>query len=241
MQQIIYLEETDSTNNWAKRHFEGFGAVGAVVAHSQTGGRGRLGRAWQDTPGQALYYSAVLKRPLAHPAGLPLYVSLAAAKALRREFDAPMQVKWPNDLLLNGKKLVGILCEGVPGGYVCGIGVNLCQPAAYFSAVGLTHATSLAAEGVEIENAAMVIPRLAQALTLEFGSAMDEFAEKGFAPLREIYRAACVNIGRRVWFAGGEGVAVDVDEAGRLIVGTDEGEQIVFTGEVSVKGIYGQL
>ena len=90
-------------------------------------------------------------------------------------------------------------------------------------------------------------------LTLLVGSVViiavvffNTFARDGFAPFREEYKAACVNIGRRVTFDlpdGGQGAgeAVDVDEEGRLVVRTDSGEEHVFTGEVSVRGIYGSL
>ena len=88
---------------------------------------------------------------------------------------------------------------------------------------------------------------LAEALTdFGFDRPLYTFARDGFAPFREEYKAACVNIGRRVTFDlpdGGQGAgeAVDVDEEGRLVVRTDSGEEHVFTGEVSVRGIYGSL
>ena len=88
---------------------------------------------------------------------------------------------------------------------------------------------------------------LAEALTdFGFDRPLYTFARDGFAPFREEYKAACVNIGRRVTFDlpdGGQGAgeAVDVDEEGRLVVRTDSGEEHVFTGEVSVHGIYGSL
>ena len=182
--EVRWLSECGSTNAYAKEHFEEFGPVGAVYTTNQTAGRGRLGRSWVNAEGRALYYTAVIREPLAQPATLPLLASLAVREQLARRYGVDCQIKWPNDLLLNGKKIVGILCESVSYGYqmqgrgiVCGIGINL---------------------------------------------------------------------GRHVTFdlPGGElgsGTAIDVDADGQLIVRTDSGEEKVFTGEVSVHGIYGAV
>ena len=116
---LIYLPEVGSTNAWAKENLARFADVGAVYSTHQTAGRGRLGRTWTDAPGQGLYYSVVLKTPLAQPGTLPLYASLAAASALKQRYNVDCQIKWPNDLLLNGKKIVGILCEIAPDGHIC--------------------------------------------------------------------------------------------------------------------------
>ena len=151
------------------------------------------------------------------------------------------------------EKIVGILCEGVSYGYqqqgrgiLCGIGINLAQPQSYFDAAGLPNGTSLALQGAKVDLS--TDPAwLAEGLTdFGFDRNMYVFARDGFAPFREEYKAACVNLGRRVTFDlpdGGQGAgeAVDVDEEGRLVVRTDSGEVHVFTGEVSVHGIYGAV
>lgn len=243
----IYLEEVGSTNAWAKAHLDRFGTVGAVYSTNQTAGRGRLGRVWANCAGQALYYTAVLRRPLAQPAALPLFASLAAARVLRQRYGIPCQIKWPNDLLLNGKKIVGILCESVTDArgetaIVCGIGINLGQGQAYFDAAALPHATSLALQGVAVDLAADPA-RLAGDLTeLGFGEGLAAFAADGFAACRAAYTAACINLGRRVLYDGGAGLATDVDENGCLVVQDEtDGATHVFTGEVRVRGIYGEL
>ena len=240
---LIRLPAADSTNAWAKANLDRFGPVGAVYTTNQTAGRGRLGRAWANAAGQALYYTAVLRLPLADPGALPLYASLAVAAALRRQYGADCQIKWPNDLLLNGKKIAGILCESAGDGHalLVGVGVNLGQPQAFFEAQGLPHGASLACQGVDVD-----LDRdpewLAQYLTdFGFDRALYTYEVEGFAPYRERYKAACVNLGRRVTFDGGSGVAGDIDAEGRLVVRTDGGVQKVFTGEVSVRGIYGAV
>ena len=229
--EVRYLPECGSTNAYVKEHFEEFGPVAAVYTENQTAGRGRLGRSWVNAEGKALYYTVAIKEPLAQPATLPLLASLA----------------------LNGKKIVGILCESVSYGYqqqgrgiLCGIGINLAQPQSYFDAADLPHGTSLALQGAAVDLA--TDPAwLAEGLTdFGFDRSLYTFARDGFAPFREEYKAACINLGRRVTFdlpdgSQGAGEAVDVDAEGRLVVRTDAGEQHVFTGEVSVHGIYGAV
>lgn len=252
-ESVIYLPEVDSTNLWAKHNLDKFGPIGAVYTTHQTAGRGRLGRDWLDAPHKGLYYTAVIKTDLVQPATLPLFASLAVCDALRERYHIDCQIKWPNDLLLNGKKVVGILCESVSYGYqqqgrgiLCGIGINLAQSQSYFDAADLPHGTSLALQGAAVDLA--TDPAwLAEGLTdFGFDRSLYTFARDGFSPFREEYKAACINLGRRVTFdlpdgRQGAGEAVDVDAEGRLVVRTDAGEQHVFTGEVSVHGIYGAV
>ena len=241
--ELYYLEEVDSTNTWAKANLDKFGPVGAVYTTSQTAGRGRRGHTWINASGQALYYTVVLKTELAQPESLPLFASMAVADALEQRYGIQCQIKWPNDLLLNGKKIVGILCEGMPDHHaiVCGIGINLAQPQSYFDAMELPHGTSLALQGIAVDPAADAAA-LAESMTnFGFDRALYGFEREGFSAIRDAYKARCVNLGRHVTFDGGEGTAVDVDEEGRLVVQGAEGSTHVFTGEVSVHGIYGAV
>ena len=136
-----------------------------------------------------------------------------------------------------------ILCEVGPDGHsiVVGIGINLAQPQEYFDAAGLPHGTSLALQGVPVDMD--TDPEwLAQYMTdFGFDRALYTYEAEGFAPYRERYKALCVNLGRHVTYDGGAGTAVDVDDEGRLIVRDETGDTRVFTGEVSVKGIYGAV
>ncbi len=249
---IVSLPECDSTNRYAKAHFEAFGKIGAVFTTSQPAGRGRLGRSWENAAGDGLYYTAVIAEPLAQPSTLPLFASLVVCEQLNLQYGLDCQIKWPNDILVGGKKLCGILCEsvrygeGLAGfGIVCGIGINLCQTAEFFAAQNLPHATSLALACPQRSiDSALEAPRLAAALTdFGFDRALYTFAREGFAPYQAAYRAACINLGKRVTFdlpngETGQGTAIDIDAAGQLLVQTPESETKVFTGEVSVKGIY---
>lgn len=242
-ESVIYLPETGSTNAWAKQNLDRFGPVGAVYTTSQTAGRGRLGRSWVNAAGQALYYTAVLRTPLAQPSTLPLFACLAVCDALKQRYGVECRIKWPNDVLLNGKKLVGILCEGAPDGrsVIAGIGINLAQPQSYFDAAGLPHATSLALQGVAVD--LETDPEWLAHYMTDFGfdRALYTYEVEGFAPYRDRYKAQCVNLGRHVSYDGGAGVAEDIDGEGRLVVRDDTGDHKVFTGEVSVRGIYGAV
>ena len=124
-ESVIYLPEVDSTNLWAKHNLDKFGPIGAVYTTHQTAGRGRLGRSWLDAPHKGLYYTAVIRTDLVQPATLPLFASLAVCDALRERYRIDCQIKWPNDLLLNGKKIVGILCEVGPDGHSIVVGKSV--------------------------------------------------------------------------------------------------------------------
>ena len=139
LNEIRCLPSCGSTNAYAKEHIEEFGPVAAVYTTSQTSGRGRLGRLWTNAAGQALYYTAVLKVPMVQPETLPLFASLAVREQLRLRYGVECAIKWPNDLLLGGKKVVGILCEAVNygtggGGRAppCGIGIHPAPPPDHF-------------------------------------------------------------------------------------------------------------
>ena len=122
-----------------------------------------------------------------------------------------------------------------------GIGINLAQPQEYFDMAGLPHGTSLLLQGVNVD--LDTDPEwLAQYMTdFGFDRALYTYEEQGLAPYREQYKAQCVNLGRRVTYDGGAGIAKDIDEEGRLVVHDESGDTHVFTGEVSVKGIYGAV
>ncbi len=239
---IYYLEQTDSTNTWAKEHLGQLQNGDAVFTQNQTNGRGRLGRRWENLAGCGLYYTAIIQHPMTDPSALPLYASLAAAKAIFETTAQTPAIKWPNDLLLNRKKVSGILCESVSGVYLCGIGINLSHPQSYFDRQNLPYGTSLLLQGSkQAENSKQLAEQLAQRLTQALTTDMNDFCTKGFACIAEQYRRKCINLGREVFVEGIEGTATGVDCQGRLIVHTKNKQEHIFTGEVSIKGIYGHL
>ncbi len=249
--QVHYLSQCDSTNRWAKENYDQLMPYGAVYTLNQTCGRGRLGRRWENAANQALYYTAVVSMPMVQPETLPQLMSLVAVDALRQQYGAVCQIKWPNDLLLQGKKIAGILCESTADPknpdvriWVLGIGINLAQPKQQFDAQNLPHAGSLAMAGYAVD-IKRDVPELVTRITTGLAHRLEDFTKEGFAPLRKDYCAACVNLGRHVTWQAGENTATgkcaDVDDMGRLVVETDTGTNEIFTGEVSVQGIYGVL
>jgi BirA family biotin operon repressor/biotin-[acetyl-CoA-carboxylase] ligase len=135
--EFVYLEETDSTNRWLLANENQFHLQGAtVVANHQTSGRGRYGREWEDVPGKSLLFS-VLLRPTreSSPLGfLSLMAGVAVAHAIMKTCGCSadrLQLKWPNDVLIDEKKVCGILSEGLSGEHearvAIGVGINLWQ------------------------------------------------------------------------------------------------------------------
>jgi len=130
--KIIHFKQIDSTNNWAKAHFEEWSPknVTLITADEQTGGRGRFNRKWMSPPGVNIYASYCFWTHCeeTHLGYIPQLLALSAAFALENMGVFP-HIKWPNDLMLNGKKLGGILCETIfeenTRGVICGIGINI--------------------------------------------------------------------------------------------------------------------
>ena len=144
--RVLVFDQLDSTNTTAAelaRSGDGDGLV--VIARSQTAGRGQYGRVWQSRPGSSLLLSAVVSPPqeLCRPSALTGFAAVAVADAVFALTGMQSRVKWPNDLLLRGKKVCGILIEQHGPAAVLGIGLNLNQTAAEFVAAGLPDATSL--------------------------------------------------------------------------------------------------
>jgi BirA family transcriptional regulator, biotin operon repressor / biotin---[acetyl-CoA-carboxylase] ligase len=213
---VRLLEETGSTNSEAARAAREGEAEGLVViAESQTAGRGRQGRTWTSTSRAGLWLS-VLLQPDVDTARWG-WLSLLAGVALADTVPGS-SLKWPNDLLLNGRKCAGILAEAVvPDAVVVGIGLNVSQTEAELPPG--VNATSLYLEGRRGDRTALAIDLL-QRLRARYTD---------WAGLREAYLARCDTIGRqvRVLLPGEReitGEAAAVDEDGRLIVLTDAGE-----------------
>jgi BirA family biotin operon repressor/biotin-[acetyl-CoA-carboxylase] ligase len=205
---IHRLAETTSTNDEAKRGARSGAEHGTVwVADAQTAGRGRQGRVWQSAPGENLLCS-VLMRLEGPPANLPL-VGLAAGLAVCDAIDRA-KVKWPNDVLVGGKKIAGILGETADGALVMGIGINV------LSHPPNVNATSLKAEGQSVDKDAL-LERVVSSLLRD----APLVAARGIAPIHARLGEADALRGRHVRTDEGiEGIAEGIDEEGRLIVGS---------------------
>ena len=238
----IYLAQVGSTNDYLKARCANLPLGTAVYTCDQRAGRGRMGHGFLGAPGEQLALSLLLDGadPAALPA-LPLAVGIGVWRALEG-MAGRAQLKWTNDVLVGRKKVCGILCEGVVTAAgprtVVGIGVNLNQPSAYFEKAGLQYASSLRLATGRFFSPAPVVSTLLGQLE----PVLHQYWAGGFAPFREEYLGACVNLGRRALatVAGRriEGRAVDIDPTGALILQSAQGEFRVTCGEARVEGVY---
>lgn len=220
----LHHRTIDSTNARAQRlAIDGTEHGTLVTAAEQTAGRGRQGRAWTAPAGGSLLASFVLHDPS------PL-VTLAAAVAVAEvaaAFDAAgreVTIKWPNDVLVEGRKVCGILAEGRPqeGWAVLGIGINVAIAQDDFPPELRERATSL---GLTADDVEAVLDRLCAALVRWLDAPADE--------LLDAYRPRDALAGRAIAWEGGSGVAEGIADDGRLRVRTEDGEeQLLDAGEV---------
>ncbi|MBA3032103.1 MAG: biotin--[acetyl-CoA-carboxylase] ligase [Gammaproteobacteria bacterium] len=234
------LSECDSTNAVLLARAEAGAPSGAVViAGTQTAGRGRRGRTWISAPGDSLTFSLLWRFAAGTaPAGLSLAVGVALAEALEKvgAGGTAIQLKWPNDLLLGGRKLGGILVEllpGAPHAAVIGIGLNLHLPDALPDDLQ-TQSAALNHSGDPNELLARIL--------IELLSVLERFAASGFADLRNAWMArhafADVPIRLLSDFAPQRiGMCRGVDVDGALLL--EEAGQVkrVLSGEVSLRGV----
>ncbi len=236
---LHWFAEVGSTNDVAKQLAEEGALHGEVViAEAQTAGRGRRGRAWVSPAGRNVYLSVVLRPdlPPTRASELTLLAAVAVCEAVRQA-GVPAAIKWPNDLLANGKKVAGVLTEMASEmdqvqWVVLGIGVNVNAEASDFPAELRGLATSVAIERGD------PVPRalFAAALITSLEEWLDRHAAEGFAPVRQAWRVMSDTLGREVRVRVGdrelEGVAEDVDDAGALLVRTPRGRERVLAGDV---------
>ena len=211
---LIVVPEIDSTNTALKQLAEEGAPEGTVLmAGEQTAGRGTGDRSFFSPKGEGLYLS-VLLRPGASVADLLTLTGRCAAAVrdgIARACGAPCQIKWLNDIYLNGRKVCGILAELSPrfDWVVLGVGINLSQTAEAFAAQGLGEiATSLAAEGYPVSReklAAAVLEEL-ETMCRTFPAGKEEYLAR--------YRAHCLTLGRQV----NGGLAVEIDDDFALVV-----------------------
>ncbi len=235
------LPTCDSSNAVLLARAEAGAPTGTVViAETQTAGRGRRGRAWLSAPGDSLTFSLLWRfTPGTSPTGLSLAVGLAVATALENVGagkTAPIQLKWPNDLLKDGKKLGGILIELVPGithAAVIGIGLNLRLPAAM--------PADLREQSTALALALPVDPnQLLAALLIELRATLDTFAQHGFATLRSAWQAhhAFENSPVRLlsdFAPPRDGICRGVAVDGALLFETDGQIERILSGEISLR------
>jgi BirA family biotin operon repressor/biotin-[acetyl-CoA-carboxylase] ligase len=240
---LHWLESTASTNDVAARLAESGAVEGTtVVAEAQTAGRGRHGRVWFSPPGAGLYVSTIV-RPAAqmssakNPASLLTIASgVAIADAVNAVTGLPAEIKWPNDVLIGGRKLAGILAEaavqaGVLQFVVIGVGVNL-QVAAYPPELA-SRATSIEAETSRPPDRALILAEMLAAMNERYA----DLRAGRFDAILSAWRRRAVSLpGAHVEWDSPNGIvrgrAQDVDRDGALLVNVGGRVERIVAGEV---------
>ncbi len=231
------LPQTDSTNLQLKKRAEAGAAEGLVlVADHQLAGRGRLGRRWQSPPGVNLYLSLLIRPdiPVQQAPQLTFLSAVAVATTLAEVCGLPAEVKWPNDILIDGAKIAGLLnemdAETERINYVIlGIGVNLNMTADQFPRELTYPATSVLLQTGQRVDRPHFLKLLLERLDVYYG----EFLEQGFAPIRSRWEALCPIVNRTVRVGAGDtsrcGVVVGLESDGALKLQREDGcvERIV--------------
>lgn len=238
--QLIIEARLDSTNSALKRLPVEQQSGTAILAETQTAGRGRRGRQWHSPSGGNLYLSLgwCFQQSLTELGCLPLVVALSAAKALSRSGLEGHRIKWPNDLLLDGRKLAGCLVEmqgdaGGPCHAVLGVGINIQMPPAEATAAIDQPWTDLHSR---LPNCSR--NKLAALLLEELVVQLSLFAEKGFTPFAAQWQQMDGLSGRQIDIVAGQsilrGTVAGIDASGALLLDTGVETLSLHSGEVSI-------
>jgi len=239
--RVVFLQETASTNATAfTMATEGAAEGTVIIAEHQTGGKGRLGRKWASPAGVNLYCSIILRPPI-QPVAAPQLTFLsviAVARAVEKLTPLPTRIKWPNDLLINGRKIAGLLNEmsaetDKVNFVILGIGVNLNMSADQFPPELRHPASSLFLEsGAKVDRT-----EFARVMLQELDSLYAVFLEEGYAPARREWLERSRLAGAMVTVTDNGSVRTGrvsgIDDYGALLL--DTGEQIL-SGDVTLGG-----
>lgn len=212
-----------------------------IVAEAQTAGRGRRGRSWFSPFGSSLYFSCYwrLEQGIQAAMGLSLVVACVLAERIAEDYQVKAQLKWPNDLYLDGKKAAGILVElaGQADGIcdvVIGIGVNINLPGLASQTIDQPYIDlqSVTAKTVDRN---ILVARLQQSLL----AGLEDFNRSGFLPFQQRFNQLDLFAGKQVQLSGTaeiQGICRGVDQQGALLIETATGLQAFYGGELSLRG-----
>lgn len=246
--QIIHLQETSSTNTYAKKYAQNGGEHGTVIwADNQTAGRGRLGKDWQSNAAKGLYCSIVYTPTCTREeySKITLVAGLAVAEVLEDILGKTVQLKWPNDIYVTGKKCGGILCEAVLGStkdaIIIGIGINVLHKTTDFHKEIAERATSMHLLGSPLS-----IESLMDKVSTRVVELVDSFCKGEWQNLLQRWKQRDFLIGKesewllsdgRVQYGRAEGI----DDNGLLhIVAKDGVRHQVLSGDVQLSRRYYQ-
>jgi BirA family transcriptional regulator, biotin operon repressor / biotin---[acetyl-CoA-carboxylase] ligase len=221
----VYEESCESTQRLLAELPEGAVAVCDV----QTGGRGRLGRTWEAPPGKAVLCSLLLKPPRDRRAPeLSLVGGIAVAETVERATQLAAQIKWPNDVMLNRRKVAGVLAEVAGEAIAIGIGLNVNQRLEELPAGTRVQPASLYTIDGVVRERAGVLGDLVAALERSY----DLWLEGGLDALYDGVGARDFLRGRKILLDGETGIGVGIDRAGRFEVEVDGERRLVDSGEL---------
>lgn len=225
----VHHRLTDSTNQRAKELADGGAPHGTVVtADEQTAGRGRQGRSWVAPAGSAVLMSVVVRELEA--ALLPLTTAVAVCEAAEAVAPVRCEIKWPNDVWVERRKLSGILVEGRPaaGWAVVGVGLNVRTAEEEFPPELRSSATSLRASGADVS-----VEDAADALL----ATLDRWLSSPPAEVLATWRARDALLGSEIRWGERRGIAAGIDDRGSLLVDTDSARVTLGAGEVHLHSI----
>lgn len=232
---LIELETVDSTNDWARRSIETLEDKAVITAEVQTNGKGRKGRTWISDSSENTYLSIVLKPEKPDfICNITQYTGLVVSKTME-SYGLTPEIKWPNDILINGKKVCGILCESVFSGenlkgVIIGIGVNINSSKEKLSKIDKP-ATSLSSELNQQIDKKTFLKKLLEEFFLYYDSYIDE----GFSFIKTEYTSRARFIGKEITVDGEKGLAQGITENGELVFrGEDQKERIIHTGDITI-------
>ena len=244
-QDIYYKEEIDSTNNQAKvLAREGAKEGHLIIAEHQSQGKGRLGRSWQSPAGTGIWMSLILRPHILpkYASQLTLIAGLSMCEVIQEITGLEAKIKWPNDIVVNGKKVCGILTEMSAemesiNYIILGIGVNVNM--AYFPEE-LPYASSLAIEGKKEYSRKAIIKAFLEKFEIDYKAYKKQ---PDLTSIMERYEKNCITLNRKVkLLVSHEEViakATGISNEGELLVTLEDGTmKVVSSGEVSVRGLY---
>lgn len=238
--KTIRLEEINSTNDYAKKNMSELEHMTAVYAERQTSGRGRLERKWVDSGEDNLFLTIVLKpkneKEISNFPNLTQYLSVVLSMLLEEEYNLKPQIKWPNDVLINGKKVAGILAEGTTHGgkfmgLALGVGVNLNTTSEKLAQIDKP-ATSVFNElGVNVDR-----EKFLEKLLEKFCLSYNKYIIDGFPFIKNDYEQRAMFLGKEITINVlgklHQGVAQGVTEKGSLVLKEDDNNRIYYIGDI---------
>jgi BirA family biotin operon repressor/biotin-[acetyl-CoA-carboxylase] ligase len=239
---VKLVDETGSTNADLLASLDRLQGPSLLLAHRQTAGRGRAGRSWLSAPGKSLTFSLAWKfhLPVQALVGLPLAVGVALAEALAM-FNVNVRLKWPNDVLYEGRKLAGILIESASAGRVpheaswavIGVGINMALNDELVAQIGRPVANIPWLAELEQD---MLVATLLSGLA----EALQQFEHEGLAAFTPRWNALHAYTGQPVCILDNgrtlhEGIAVGVDGSGRFLLDSPQGRTAIVAGDVSLR------